>query len=197
MKNIKVKVTFTEAVLGTTSGNKELYSDYIASKAPDAKTTAEEIEAFGTEDVEKKQMTVFPRLEDGTPFIYDYQIKGFFKNSCSALRKATGYASANLKAFKKEIDGLVFVKERKIPIKMSGEMEILQRPLRADTAQGPRVALASSESCPAGSTIEFTIMLLKDDLEKYIREWMDYGQLNGLMQWHNGGYGRFEWEEVA
>lgn len=198
MKNIKVKVTFTEPVLGTASGNKELYSTYIAGKAPDAKTTAEEVEAFGQEEVEKKQMTIFPRTADGIPFIYDYQIKGFFKNSCSALKKADGFVSGNLKAFKKEIDGLVFINERQIPINLNGgEMDILQRPLRAETAQGPRVALASSETCPVGSEIIFTIKLLKDDLEKYVREWLDYGQLNGLMQWHNGGYGRFTWEEVA
>ena len=49
------------------------------------------------------------------------------------------------------IDGLIFIAPRQIPIKFDGEMGICQRPLRAQTAQGERVALASSESIPASS----------------------------------------------
>lgn len=37
MKEIKVKATFNERILGTASGNPELHSEFIASKAPDAK----------------------------------------------------------------------------------------------------------------------------------------------------------------
>ena len=33
---LKVKLTFTEELLGTASANPELHSDFIASKAPDA-----------------------------------------------------------------------------------------------------------------------------------------------------------------
>ncbi len=43
MKTIKVRVTFTEELLGTASANPELHADYIASKAKDAKKTAEEL----------------------------------------------------------------------------------------------------------------------------------------------------------
>lgn len=194
MKEIKVKVTFNEMILGTASGNPELHKDYIASNAPDAKTKQEEIEELGVDGVEKKDMTVFPRLDNGRPFLYDYQIKGFFKNACSTLRKVSGTESSKIKAFKKEIDGLVFVMPRKIPLIFEGEVGNLQRPLRASTPQGDRVALANSESCPAGTTIEFTIKLLKDDIEEVVKEWLDYGDLNGIGQWHNGGYGRFSYE---
>lgn len=194
MKEIKVKVTFNEMILGTASGNPELHKDYIASNAPDAKTKQEEIEELGVDGVEKKDMTVFPRLDNGRPFLYDYQIKGFFKNACSTLRKVSGTESSKIKAFKKEIDGLVFVMPRKIPLIFEGEVGNLQRPLRASTPQGDRVALANSESCPAGTTIEFTIKLLKDDMEEVVKEWLDYGDLNGIGQWHNGGYGRFSYE---
>ena len=196
MKDIRVKITFTEPILGTASGDKELYSTYIASNAPDAKTMQEEIEEFGKEEVENNKMTVFPKDESGRPFLYDYQIKGFFKNACGTLRRVSGSESSKIKAFKKEIDGLVFINERKIPLVFDGEIGNLQRPLRAETAQGARVALANSETCPVGTTVEFTIHLLKDDLEKVVREWLDYGKLNGIGQWHNGGYGRFIWKEV-
>lgn len=196
MKEIKVKVTFNEMILGTASGNPELHKDYIASNAPDAKTKQEEIEELGVDGVEKKDMTVFPRLDNGRPFLYDYQIKGFFKNACSTLRKVSGTESSKIKAFKKEIDGLVFIMPRKIPLIFEGEVGNLQRPLRASTPQGDRVALANSESCPAGTEIEFTVKLLKDDMEGVVKEWLDYGDLNGIGQWHNGGYGRFSYEII-
>lgn len=37
-------------------------------------------------DAVEDATTCFPRTEDGVPFCWDYQIKGFFKDACSALR---------------------------------------------------------------------------------------------------------------
>ena len=51
MKEIKVRLTFTEEVLGTASGDPKIHEEFIASKAPDAPTMAEEIEALGVDDV--------------------------------------------------------------------------------------------------------------------------------------------------
>lgn len=48
----------------------------------------------------------------------------------------------------------------------------------------------------AGATVEFTIQILKDDMETAVREWLDYGRLRGIGQWRNSGKGRFEWEEI-
>ena len=196
MKELKVKLTFTEEVLGTASNNPEIHDEFIASKAPDAPSRAEEVEALGVDEVIEKDKTVFPKLKDGTPFVWDYQIRGFFKDTCSALRKVTGTKSSKIKAFKKEIDGLVFVKERKIPFKNYGKLGNCQRPLRGQTAQGERIALANSETVEAGSYIECTIVCLKDDLIGAVKEWLDYGVFRGLGQWRNSGKGRFEWEEI-
>lgn len=196
MKELKVRLTFLEEVLGTANNNPEIHSEFIASKAPDAKSTAEEVEAIGVDEVVEKSMTVFPKLNDGTPFVWDYQIKGFFKDTCSALRKVSGTESAKIKAFKKEIDGLVFINERKIPFENYGEIGECQRPLRASTAQGERIALAHSETVAEGSQIEFTIVCLKDDMIKVVKEWLDYGKYRGLGQWRNSGKGKFTWEEI-
>ena len=196
MKEIKVKITFLEEVLGTTSSNPEIHKDFFESNAPDSKSRKEEIEAVGVEEVIEKSMTIFPRNKDGQPIFWDYQIKGFFKDACGMLRKVPGSASSKIKAYKKEIDGLIFVKERKIPIIFDGEIGSCQRPLRAQTAQGERVALANSETVPAGSTIEFTIQLMCDTHEKAVREWLDYGVFRGIGQWRNSGKGKFEWSEV-
>lgn len=196
MKTIKGRITFIEEALGTATANPELHDDFIASKAPDAPSREEEIETIGVEEAERKGMTVFPRDEDGNPIMWDYQIKGFFKDACSMLRKVSGTECSKVKAFKKEIDGLLFVKPRKIRINLpeGGEIGTCQRPLRASTPQGERVALASSETVPAGSWIDVEIMLLKEDLAPMVMECLEYGALRGLSQWRNSGKGRFIFE---
>ena len=194
MKKFKIRITTMEEMLGSAPNRKDLHEAYIASKAPDAEKLAEEIEAIGEETVVEKQMTVFPR-HNGEPILYDYQIKGFFKDSCAALRKVPKTVSSKIKAYKKEIDGLVFVMPRHIPIKFEGEMGDCQRPLRAATPQGERVAIAHSEAIPAGATLEFEILLLTEEShEEAVLEWLDYGELRGLGQWRNSGKGRFTYE---
>ena len=196
MKTLKVKITLTEPVLGSAPNSEEVFSDYIASQAPDAPSREEEIEALGVDAVDEKGTTVFPRMEDGTPFLWDYQVRGFFKSACDALNMAE--PSKKLTAYKKKIDKLVFVDERKIPyiVPAGEEIGYLQRPLRAQTAQGERVALAKSEMIPVGTTAEFSVTVLQDDLLNRVKDWLDYGRLNGLGQWRNGSYGRFTWEAV-
>lgn len=201
-----VRITLTEAMLGTSPADKEIYSSYIGSNAPDAQTLEEEIAALGVDAVAEKGMTVFPRDEDGNPALYDYQIKGFMKDACQMLnrltkkdengKKITQNASGKMKAYKKEIDGLIFVSPRMIPIRFDGDVGICQRPLRAQTAQGERVALAMSEEVPAGATMEFEITCLDEGHLKAVREWLDYGSLRGIGQWRNSGKGRFKWEET-
>ena len=193
MKTLKVIIEYTEPLLGTASANAELHSDFIASKAPDAPSRDEEIAAFGADEIIEKSMTVFARTENGVPATWDYQWKGYFKEACSMLRRADGTKSKNLKAFKKEIDGLVFVSPRMIPLEIpdGGEIGNMQRPLRAQTAQGERVALANSETVPAGTRQTFEVTVLRDDLEPLVLEWLEYGRLHGTGQWRNAGYGRF------
>ena len=196
MKEIKFRLTFTEPILGTSAANEDIYRDFIGGKAPDAARLEEEVAALGVDAVAEKGMTVFPKLDDGTPFLYDYQIKGFFKGACGGLRRASGTASAKLKAYKKEIDMLIFPQPRCIPLLFDGEIQTCQRPLRAQTMQGERVSLAMSEEVPAGAVIEFSVICLRDDLVDFVREWLDYGSLSGIGQWRNSGKGRFRWEEL-
>lgn len=199
---MKVKITLIEEVLGSSPSNEELLATYITSKAPTDELTSEEIDNIKAQNAEDR-ITIFPRQADGTPFIYDYQIKGMLKDSCKALAAAgkAGYpggkACAGLKAYKKLIDGLIFVSPREIPYNMNGmRMDYCERPLRASTPQGERVSIAKSETVPAGSTIEFEITCLDPKLEDMVRECLDYGKLRGLGQWRNSGKGRYTWEEV-
>lgn len=196
MEKFKVRCTFTEPILGTSPANGEIYREFIGSKAPDASTVEDEVAALGADAVAEKGMTVFPKLEDGTPFLWDYQIKGFFKGACFFLKKADGSKSASLKAYKKEIDGLVFVEPRKIPFQNVAEIRECQRPLRAQTAQGERVSLAMSEEIPEGAVIEFTVICMNKQDVPLVEEWLDYGSYNGIGQWRNSGKGRMQWERL-
>lgn len=199
---MKIRITLTEEVLGSSSSNEELLASYIASKAPTDDLTAQEVDNIKAQAAEERT-TIFPKTADGTPFIYDYQIKGMFKDSCKALATAgkAGYPGgkhcAALKAYKKAIDGLIFVSPREIPYNLHGlKMGFCERPLRAQTPMGERVSIAKSETVPAGSTIEFEVTCLDQKLEDVVRECFDYGTLRGLGQCRNSGKGRFTWEEL-
>lgn len=228
MIKLAVEVTFIEEVLGTSSADERIHETFVASKLRKEvekaiangerfyigdddgegrrevtgqdleKMKAEEIAALVDGGTAEKGTTRFPHDEEGNPFMWDYQWKGFFKESCSMLRRADGFKSSKLKAYKKEIDGLVFVQPRRIPFALpdGGEMGTCQRPLRASTAQGERVALASSETVPAGSTQRFNVTVLKDGLAPLVVEWLQYGALHGTGQWRNSGKGAFVFRAV-
>ena len=195
-ESVRVRLTLIEPLLGTASANPDIHREFIASKNPDAGSIEDEVATIGADAVADKGMTVFARMDDGTPMVWDYQIKGFFKDAAGMLRRVKSSKSSKLKAYKKIIDGLIFVEERRIPIEFDGELDNCQRPLRAQTAQGERVALAESEMAPAGSTLTFTITTLEDGLMPAIEEWLRYGRLRGLGQWRNSGMGRFEFEAL-
>jgi len=200
MKQYVLTVTFTEDILGTTPLNEEVYTDYIASKHPDGiAAAADEIETLDEATVRGK--TGFHRDEKGVPMLMDYMVKGFFKESWQKCREHKGSEAGALKAGKSKITGHLFIEERKIMIKSAQPEYVLERPLRAETAQGPRVALAASDSIPAGATFTCTLTVLAEQLltEDLLRELLDYGKYMGFGQWRSGGYGRFTYtlEELA
>lgn len=202
MKTLEVRLTFLEPMLGTNPNDEDIYRNYIVGKARDAgadispELEQEEVDSLplDNESIEKG-MTVFKRDEDGNPAICGYHIKGFFKDAAKMLKKVEGTQSGKIKAYKQEVDGLIFVAPELIPIE-GGELTVCQRPLRASTPQGERIALAMSEQISAGSSVTFEITTLRDDYIPWIRELLDYGKLRGLGQWRNSGKGRFEWEEI-
>ena len=199
---IKVRLTFEEEALGTCSKDPKIHEEFIASKGPNAHTLAEEIEAIGVDEVVERSMTGFS-MKDGKPILWDYQIKGFFKDACGMLSRAEDTESGKLRAYRKIIDGLVFVYPRAISLVIPPPSELgeCQRPLRASTAQGERIALANSETVSVGTYLDIEIESEKlkakkggPDLQKCIIEWLDYGKRRGLGQWRNSGKGRFSYE---
>ena len=204
MASINVKLTFVEGALGTAPNDKDIYRNFIASKAPVQEAEDQEVDSLPL-DLEKG-ITVYSRDENGSPIFWDYQIRGFFKDACGMLNRAGGKdengkkkavnESSKMKAFKKNIDGLIFVSPRQIPIQLSGDIGYCQRSLRAATMQGERTTLAMSEEVPAASTMQFTVVCIVPEHMAAVREWLNYGFLRGLGQWRNSGKGKFVWEEL-
>ena len=194
MDTYQVTLRFTEPLLGTVPLDKHIYADFIVEDAPDEEAIDEELGTVPESD--DKGKTGFHQMEDGTPFLYDYVIKGFLKDACGMLRRVRGSASKALTAYRKVIDGLVFVEPRQIPLVLpDGEvLSELSRPLRAQTAQGERVALATSETCPPGTMLRFDLFVLGQVDPDLLKEWFDYGRLRGLGQWRSASYGRFSYQ---
>lgn len=202
MMTAKVLVTFEDELLGTCSGNTEIHSQFIASKSADADKQAEELAALPAVELEEQSKTIFPRL-DGKPFLWDYQVKGFFKDAALAMIESdgscisTGEAQKKLNmtkyTYKRTIDNQIFISPRKIMLELpaGGVIGDCQRPLRAMTMRGERIALAQSETVPAGTTMEFTITLMHSRLEPFVLEALKYGAFKGFGQWRNSGKGRF------
>ena len=210
-EKMTVELTFIDDILGTAPNNPEIHAEFIASKAPDYPSMEEEIAAIGVDAEVEKGMTVFPRDEEGYPILWSYQIKGFFKSACAACQKMEGSLSEKITAYKKYVDTQVFVypcaedpSGRAIRIYTDDVIGDCQRPLRAMTAQGERVALANSERISKGAKCKFDIVLIsggakakvKGEAQKdLVREWLDYGQFNGIGQWRNSGRGALMWQE--
>ena len=201
---MKVELQFTEPILGTVSGNKAITEEFIASKNPEGLDQAE-IDAIEENELEKSS-TVFPRMEDGRPMLWDYQVKGFLKSACLAMIGMDCFTKEELKKvrltqylYKRTIDLQIFIKPRKIPLILppDGVLGSCERPLRAETMRGERIALARSEEAPAGTAIQIEIISLNKKLYPYIEKWLDYGQFSGIGQWRNSGKGRFEWAHLV
>ena len=203
---LEITLTFTTPVLGTAPSNPNIYTDYIADEAIKAGAVngnrlQQELDALPAD--EYRGATVFRRDEQGRPSFIDYMIKGFFKDTCTAQRRFDVALSKDIAAHKAKINDVLFITPQFIPIlNQDGStpaVTMFERPLRADTPQGARVALASSEMIAAGTQLTFTlenygVNTLSKDL---IKEWLQYGRMRGLGQFRNGGYGRFRYVITA
>jgi len=183
----RVKIRLTTEMLGTVPANKAIYSEFIESKKPESLKEEREDETI-LEKLEEKGYTIFHSDEKGI-FIYDYMIKGFLKHAGNVLKE-----DLSVKALKSKLTDFVFVFPRRIYVGKAEADGIFERPLRAETPKGPRTSLSRSDKLDAGTELEFEIQWLnhKEISEDLIVELLEYGQLQGLGQFRNGSFGRFE-----
>lgn len=224
-----VTETYTTRLLGSAPASKDLYATFIASKKAEAEesrrkfaerhgspqaqhetaTVEEELETIS----ETAGMTVFHndlglKREDGQTgkglFFFDYQIAGFWKESAENLQEEHG-----VKQVRSKLDNFLVIRPRHAYLMRDGR-EItapdgrIERPLRAMTAQGPRVSLACSEYLEPGCTLSYQLDFLpyikvgggkeakKLDLDMFVEMVANHGSRKGRGQWRSGGHGRFE-----
>jgi len=270
-------VTLVEPLLGSGAGNPEIHAEFIAARAMDSAKAHEEATSITPpktpttdEDVKEeveKASTIFARGTLGL-HMWDYQVRGFFKESLLALIElGDGPTGMTKWSYKKAADAFLFVYPRRIYLIKPGvdvkslpmhglweetaklpllpdngvrftdkladdlkphvwsELNTNERPLRADTMRGERVALARSEEAPAGTQIVFAVSVLMpgeaakakakaeaDKAEKEgakkrkssaaiteftVTDCLDYGKMKGLGQWRSGGFGRFVYKKLT
>ena len=167
--------------------------------------------------IERTGTTVFFWDEKtNKPCIGDHMIYGFLKAAAEAIgRSLPRKNSTPLKSIaytQSLINQHVKCAEQFIPFDRDVKRDehenivFLQRSLRALTAQGPRISLAKSEVVEAGASLKFTLRVLKgspllqkvDGVDKLpLFSLFDYGQIAGLGQWKNAGYGQFKYEYLC
>jgi hypothetical protein len=157
--------------------------------------------------VDIKGRTVFLRDELGRPVLRDYVIRGFLKESWRANKAIKGSLSKELKAGVSTIDRFLFVEGAgthrdkrylviNLPYGTGTKLPLYERPLKAQTALGPRVALASSEVIPEKSYFDFRLININPAAisQEILEEWLNYGRWVGLGQWRTGSHGRFSYK---
>lgn len=196
---MKIKITFTEEVLGTANANPDIHREFIASKSKDAEKVEEEMACLSADELMEKALAVFARDTDGTAILFDYQVRGFIKGQFKTILDfgktiKLGKATLSRWTYKGIIDRHVHVYPRKIRI--GAVTGICTRPLRAETMQGERVTLASSETVPAGTSFECEIVTNHPELDELVVKSLDMGKDMGIGGWRTGGKGRLTWEEI-
>lgn len=198
IEKIDVRINFVESILGSAPADPDIFTRFVSAKAPAPWQQVEENDTI-PERTQDTGATVFHSDEKGL-FLFDYHLKGFLKEAGNVLKADDDIKIKNLRS---KIDNYVFIKPRRIYLLRDGkpvqeEDEVLERPLRGMTARGERVSLAKSEVVHPPVYIEATIEVLqhKEVKPDVVRKLLDYGAYKGIGQWRNGGWGRFEWEEL-
>lgn len=191
-----VELELTQQMLGTIPKQQEIYKAYIGTKTPLPNDALEE--AKDIKEIEEKGWTGFFKNETEGLYIMNYMILGFIKEAGNTLK-----AQAGIQNLRSKLENFLFVTPRHIPfLDQSGNIKFeadgnLERSLRAQTAQGPRISLARSEYVDAGTRLKFVLTLLpnKEFDETLVKTLFSYGQFKGLGQFRNGSYGQFNLKE--
>lgn len=180
----------TEPILGTIPKDRNVFENFIQDQAKTEmeKQRASEDADRVPEEVEQRGWTGFYTDEFERPILMDYQFKGFMKHAANVLKE-----SLKIKNLRSHVGTSVMVNPRYIVLAEKPD-DVLERPLRAMTQQGPRVTLVRSDMINPGREYGLEIKYLEASkiTEKALREILTYGEDEGLLQWRGGGYGRFK-----
>jgi len=209
--NYELKFELIEPILGTIPKSRNVFENFVMDQAKtqmEKGRAAEDVDRV-PEEVESRGWTGFYEDEEGRPILMDYQFKGFLKNAANILKGVVGTKTVKVKNPKEgesltktekgianlrsHLENTVFVNPRYIQLAEKVD-DVLERPLRAMTQQGPRVSVMRSDMINPGRQYTLELRILDGSVvtEKVLRDILSYGEFTGLLQWRNGGYGRFK-----
>lgn len=215
MKKWKIRLNFVRDILGGQPADPEIKRSYIKAKMISGKTglsgsvATEKIESEienanrdeSIRDIDDKSITVFYRDENGRPCISDVQLRGFVKDAFAfvarengLLQKKDGSNYSGDAKYKKWIgDRIMF--DRQYYVLAENVDGIMERPLRAETQMGPRVAITASELIKGpGRSIAFSLTTTDDVDKSLMDQILSRGMFRGIGQWNNAQWGTFEFE---
>jgi hypothetical protein len=202
----KLKILFDgsadqlQGLLGS-QASREIAQNYVLAKAiekgfENKDIPADELEALTPQEAMESKTTVFHKV-DLKPVIFNYQIKGFIKESANCLKDQIKLTWPQARATQG-----IFIFPRTIALKRPDGSEInsnditkYERPLRAMTMQGPRVSIAVSEWIKPPIMVDAELHLIGDKFdEETLSMILDYGRYCGIGQFRSGGFGAFSYE---
>lgn len=221
MQRLELVLEFIEPILGTVPSDRNTWDTFIRPRAADNmvdamektedevtvhpsyrdksavnKRASEDLKAAKTtpeDDAESdapltRPMTAFFSDEEG-PLLMDYQVMGHLKEMGNIVKDVV-----KVTALRSKIAKWCYVRPRRIHFTLASPVKELTRPLRAETAQGPRVTLATSEVIGTCSQIRFSVYFIPNGevTPKLIATMLDaYGSFRGMGQWRGGGWGTY------
>lgn len=199
-KNIQEK-SKVNAALNKYADASDISEERKAAEIKKIKEKAEELkEEVG--ELEERGITVFFR-EDDKVAIGDHMIYGFMKAAAEAISRTLPTKKGVMLHSAAYTESIInqhvrcqeefLTYDRDILRKSDGSINHKVRSIRVVTAQGPRVSIIKSEQIPAGASVTFRLNVLDGSplTEEILRKLFDYGEICGLGQWRNAGYGTF------
>lgn len=171
----------------------------IAGKLESLKETFKELDIKGT-------TVFFWDKEKNLPAIGDHMILGFLKAAAEAIGRAVKQKNGVMiasKVFTQScINQYVRCEERFLAFDKDIKREedntshFFTRSLRVMTPKGPRVSLAKSEMVEEGASIDFVLKVMNGSpvLQEHLETLFAYGELSGIGQWRNSGWGQFSYQ---
>lgn len=120
-------------------------------------------------------------------FLYNYQFIGALKEWANKYREQFGIQNMRAK-----VASHVFIQPRCIYLGITHPDAVVERPLRAHTAKGDRIALVKSDALAVGTRISFEVHLVphKEITAEVLQKLFLFGRYAGTFQWRGGGYGQ-------
>jgi len=196
--NYHVRVDFVRPLLGTCPANDAAikYLTELTGKDYSRGVRNDDVEDFAEDD---ERATYFARDAQGHPVILDRQINGFLREAAKVLN---GKVTGHVKNLRSKVENTVFVAQEATKLHLptnQGDgydgIQMFSHFIRRYTPFGSRMVVAQSEMIQAGAWFDCDLMVVPGDItEAVLSDLFDYGWFKGMLQWRNGGYGKFRYK---